>query len=51
MPAYKAYPNKAKTPSRMSRKRDRATVFQHNRKITKRMRKERREARYAEIAE
>ena len=42
---YKAYPNKEKAPSRMSRKRERATVFLFNKKMAKKARKAARLAR------
>jgi len=44
---YKSYPNKQKTPSRMSRKRARRDVFVYNKTAAKKLRSLRRRERQA----
>lgn len=45
MPSYRAYPTKKTERNRMTRKRDRRTIFEYNKNLFENLRKEKRKAR------
>ena len=49
MPAYRPYPNEKTTPNRKTRKSDRSKVFNFNRTLAAKLRKEARAAREAAL--